>query len=131
MDEQHQTVYAALGEDTFIALVAAFYRRVSQDPLLRPLYPEEDLAPAERRLRLFLVQYFCGPETYSSERGHPRLRMRHMPYEIGKAQRDSWVAAMVAAMDEVGVPQPAYDHMRQYFEGGATFLVNHFPGQPE
>lgn len=118
-------LYDTLGAETFERLIAAFYRRVALDPLLRPLYPEEDLAGAERRLRLFVEQYFGGPDTYAQERGHPRLRMRHMPYRIGLAERDAWVVAMRGALDEVAVPEPARTLMLTYFENTATFMINH------
>ena len=121
------SIYNQLGDSGFEQLVAAFYRRVSADPILRPLYPEADLTGAERRLRLFLIQYFGGPTTYSDERGHPRLRMRHAPFKIGEAERDAWVRAMLGAMDETGINEPAYSEMRAYFENGATFMMNASP----
>src|SRR4051812_11158118 len=108
-------VYMQLGDAGFEKLVAAFYRRVSADPLLRPLYPEPDLAAAEWRLRMFLIQYFGGPTTYSAERGHPRLRMRHAPFAIGQAERDAWMTAMLGAMDDAEISEPAYSEMRTYF----------------
>ncbi|MEP7288017.1 MAG: globin [Chloroflexota bacterium] len=125
--ETNASVYDQIGEDGFERLVAAFYRHVSADPALRPLYPEADLAPAERRLRLFLIQYFGGPTTYSEERGHPRLRMRHAPFRIGEAERDAWLAAMLSALGETGIAEPAYSEMRTYFENGATFMMNASP----
>jgi hemoglobin len=118
------TVYDQIGEKGLVAVVAAFYRRVAADPVLRPVYPEADLSEAERRLRLFLIQYFGGPATYSEERGHPRLRMRHAPFAIGKAERDAWIKAMLGALDEVSVPEPTYGEMREYFEKAADFMVN-------
>lgn len=121
-------LYEILGADTFERLVAAFYRRVALDPVLRPLYPEDDLAGAERRLRLFLEQYFGGPTTYAEERGHPRLRMRHAPYRIGHAERDAWVTAMRGALDEAEVPEQAHTLMLDYFEKTATFMINDLPG---
>jgi hemoglobin len=122
-----QTIFQQLGEDGFDRLVAAFYRRVSTDTVLRPLYPNDDLIGAERRLRLFLMQYFGGPTTYSEERGHPRLRMRHAPYTIGTAERDAWIADMLGAMDDVGIPEPAYTVMKEYFQRGADFMMNVSP----
>lgn len=119
-----KSIYALIGEAAIARLIAAFYRRVKDDPVLRPLYPEADLAAAERRLRLFVVQYFGGPSDYSAERGHPRLRMRHAPFAIGRAEREAWVAAMLAALDEAQIGEPAYSEMRQYFENAATFLIN-------
>jgi len=124
---QHPTksVYEIIGEAAFERLVAAFYRHVSADPILRPMYPDTDMEGAERRLRLFIMQYFGGPDTYSRERGHPRLRMRHAPFEIDMDARNAWIRAMLAALDEASVPEPAYSVMREYFEGAATFMINH------
>ena len=103
------TLYDAVGgEETFRRLVGGFYERVSHDPVLRPLYPEEELEAAEERLRLFLIQYWGGPTTYSEKRGHPRLRRRHVPFAIGPAERDAWLTAMRAALDDVGL-QPAHE----------------------
>ena len=85
------------GHPTFVALVGGFYRRVADDPVLRPLYPEDDLGPAEIRFRMFLEQYWGGPRTYSDQRGHPRLRMRHLPFVIGVAERDAWLARCARA----------------------------------
>jgi hemoglobin len=105
------TFYEAVGgEKTFRRLVETFYAGVADDPELRPLYPEEDLGPAADRLRMFLVQYWGGPTTYSQERGHPRLRMRHAPFVIGSAQRDAWLRHMRHALDTLGLA-PAYDAM--------------------
>lgn len=120
-------IYDIIGPEGFKSLVAGFYERVATDDLLRPLYPEEDLAPAERRLRLFLQQYFGGPTTYSIERGHPRLRARHMPFKIDQAARDRWMQHMGASLDEQDFPDEVKAIMRDYFEQGATFLMNHHP----
>lgn len=122
---QQQTIFEALGEAAFERLIAAFYRRVKADPILRPMYPEDDLTGAEVRLRLFLIQYFGGPHTYSRERGHPRLRMRHAPFRIGQIERDAWVQNMLAALDESEIAEPAYSIMKEYFENGATFMINY------
>ena len=111
------------GEDTFRRLVHAFYGRVYADPGLRPLFPD-DRSGAENRLTLFLIQYFGGPTTYSQQRGHPRLRMRHFPFAIGQAERDAWLGHMLTALDEVGVAEPALSAMRDYFEYAATFVIN-------
>src|ERR1044071_2485808 len=95
-----ESLYEAVGgTDTFDRLVAAVYRGVAEDEILRPLYPEEDLGPAEDRFRLFLIQYWGGPHTYSDQRGHPRLRMRHAPFKIGPAERDAWLRCMRIAGD--------------------------------
>ena len=120
------SVYDLIGAEGIERVVAAFYRRVATDPILRPMYPEEDLGPAERRLRMFLIQFFGGPTTYSDERGHPRLRLRHSPFRIDQAARDVWVRHMLAAVDECAIPEPAYSIMRAYFERTATGLINRY-----
>ena len=111
------------GEDTFRRLVHTFYGRVYADPRLRPLFPD-DRSGAEDRLTLFLMQYFGGPTTYSQQRGHPRLRMRHFPFAIGQTERDAWLGHMLAALDEIDVAEPALSAMRDYFEYAATFMIN-------
>lgn len=111
------------GASTFEALVARFYELVAGDSVLRPLYPE-DLEPPERHLTLFLIQYFGGPTAYSDERGHPRLRMRHLPFAIDRPARDRWVEHMNAALDSLDLPQAVREEMRRYFEDSATFLIN-------
>lgn len=112
------------GAPTFERLVHAFYVGVAADPELRALYPEEDLAPAERRLRMFLEQYFGGPNAYSQERGHPRLRMRHAPYPVTLDMRDRWMRHMIAAMDTLDLPEAHAEAMRDYFLRAAHMLVN-------
>ncbi|MCA0336116.1 MAG: globin [Actinobacteria bacterium] len=118
------------GAATFEALVAAFYRGVAGDEPLRSLYPEApELGPAERRLRMFLEQYFGGPTAYSQERGHPRLRMRHVPYAVTMDQRDRWLRHMVGALETViadGAPidEAHADAMKDYFVRAADMLVN-------
>jgi len=124
MPDSSQTVYDLIGPQGFERLIAAFYRRVAADPVLRPMYPEGDLAPAARRLRLFLVQFFGGPGTYSEERGHPRLRARHAPFRIDRDARDVWMAHMRAALDEVALPEPARGALLDYFERTATHMIN-------
>jgi hemoglobin len=118
------TVYEYLGGmAAFERLVEAFYVRVEQSPILRPLYPESLDEPREH-MALFLAQYWGGPRTYSETRGHPRLRMRHNPFRIGTNERDAWVACMLGAIDDVGMPEPARSAMIKYFEDAATFLIN-------
>ena len=112
------------GEATITAIVAAFYRGVAQDEVLRPLYPEEDLGPAEERFRLFLMQYWGGPHTYSDQRGHPRLRMRHAPFSIGIAERDAWLRHMRAAVDSLDLPESALVPLWDYLEMAAHSMVN-------
>src|SRR5436853_7886383 len=127
MSQEFKALYDDLGEETFNKLVAGFYRRVAVDPVLRRLYPEEDLSAAERRLRMFLIQYWGGPTTYSAERGHPRLRARHVPFSIGEQERDAWLRAMIGSMDELHIPEPAYSTMKEYFENTAQFMINTDP----
>jgi hemoglobin len=111
------------GQPFFDDLVEQFYARVETDPVLRPIYPE-DLAPGKRALALFLGQYWGGPPTYSEQKGHPRLRMRHAPFVIGTDQRDAWLAAMLAALEAADAPEAAKDAMREYFAMAATAMIN-------
>ena len=122
------SVYDAVGGGPFfVDLVDGFYAGVSADLLLRPLYPE-DLTDARRHLAGFLTQYWGGPSTYSDERGHPRLRMRHAPFVIGVAERDAWLRHMLASLDTVaathGAPAVAVARIRAYLTEVADFLVN-------
>jgi hemoglobin len=112
------------GEPTFRRLVGRFYEGVAEDPLLRPLYPDEDLAGAEERLRMFLVQYWGGPTTYSERRGHPRLRLRHAPFGIGTVERDAWLRHMRAAVEELELPEPLAAQLWDYLTMAANSLVN-------
>jgi hemoglobin len=120
------TLYEAVGgEQTFRRLVARFYDEVAADlEVLRPLYPEADLGPAEERFRMFLIQYWGGPQTYTELRGHPRLRMRHSPFAIGPAQRDAWLRAMRVALDDAGIPDPYRAQLWSHFESTAAHMVN-------
>jgi len=112
------------GEETFRRLVDAFYSGVAADPVLRAIYPEDDLGPAAERLRMFLVQYWGGPSTYSQTRGHPRLRMRHAPFAVSSTARDAWLRHMRAALDSLDLP-PEYDEtMWRYFTSAAESLRN-------
>ncbi|MFC9664868.1 globin [Nocardia sp. NPDC127606] len=115
------------GAETFRRLVSVFYREVAADEILRPLYPEEDLGPAERRFRMFLEQYWGGPRTYSDERGHPRLRMRHNPFVVGPLERDAWMRCMRIAVGEIE-PSILDDEHRKalldYFQMAAASLQN-------
>ena len=123
-----RSVYEQVGGWTFFeALVDRFYDRVATDPVLLPLYPEApDLTGARHRLTLFLAQYWGGPGTYSAERGHPRLRMRHHPFAIGGAERDHWLTAMRAALDDVGddLPDDVRDRLLDYFTMAAEAMRN-------
>lgn len=114
------------GAPTFRALVDRFYAGVAEDPPLRALYPEEDLGPANDRLRMFLEQYFGGPKTYGETRGHPRLRMRHAPFAVTPDQRDRWVTHMLAALDSLDLAQAEDAEMREYLERAAQFMINRF-----
>ncbi|AHH94880.1 globin [Kutzneria viridogrisea] len=120
-----QSFYEAVGgEQTFRRIVARFYEEVAKDEILRPMYPEEDLGPAEERLLLFLMQYWGGPHTYSEQRGHPRLRMRHSPFQIGPLARDAWLRCMRVAVDEAGLAEPARQQLWEYLEMAANSMVN-------
>jgi hemoglobin len=122
-----QSLYELVGGDaTFRRLVDAFYRRVEADTALRRIFPA-DLASGKEGQYLFLAQYFGGPQRYTERRGRPFLRMRHMPFAIGQAERDAWVRHMLAAIDEIGIAEPQRGVMREYFERAATFMMN----QPE
>lgn len=112
------------GEPTFRRLVEAFYAGVAQDPPLRALYPEDDLGPAADRLRLFLMQYFGGPTTYHEQRGHPRLRQRHLPFAVTPEQRDRWLQHMLGALDSLGLPGAEDTALRDYLVRAAEFMVN-------
>jgi hemoglobin len=117
--------YAAIGgEPTFRRIVARFFELVSDDPTLRAVYTDEDLGPAEDRLALFLMQYWGGPTTYSDERGHPRLRMRHHPFAIGRRERDAWLRAMRVAVDEAGLGEPHREQLWSYLESTANHMIN-------
>jgi hemoglobin len=122
---EQQTLYdAAGGMPFFEALVGRFYEGVAADPVLRPLYPEADLAGARHRLTLFLAQYWGGPRTYDEERGHPRLRMRHMPFAIGPTQRDAWLSLMRDAIDAAGAPAAVAERLHAYVEMAAEAMRN-------
>jgi hemoglobin len=124
MDSNETTIYEQVGGDaTFKALVDAFYDRIEQDEMLKAMFPD-DLEPGKQWQYLFLSQYFGGPARYIEQRGHPRLRMRHMPFLIDEASKDRWLQYMLAAIDEVGIEEPARSVMREYFERGAAFMVN-------
>ena len=124
MDLLDSQVYGLIGDDGFRRLVAAFYRRVAADEVLAPMYPKHDLAGAEQRLRAFLIQRFGGPDTYSQQRGHPRLRMRHGPFRIDRRGRNRWVELMEAAIVEAELPAEAVPPLRKFFHDAATFMIN-------
>ena len=112
------------GEDTFRRLVHHFYTGVAEDPLLRPLYPDPDLGAAETRLRMFLIQYWGGPRTYSEQRGHPRLRLRHAPFRVGLPERDAWLSHMRAAVDALDLTAAQDKTLWDYLSMAAQSLVN-------
>jgi hemoglobin len=122
---EQQTLYdAAGGMPFFEALVGRFYEGVATDPVLRPLYPEPDLAGARHRLTLFLAQYWGGPRTYDDERGHPRLRMRHMPFAIGPAERDAWLRLMRDAIASTSAPPGVVERLLAYVDMAAEAMRN-------
>jgi hemoglobin len=119
------TFYEAIGgHQTFEQLVHRFYQGVATDPVLRALYPDEDLGPAEERLRMFLEQYWGGPRTYSDRRGHPRLRMRHAPFAVTPTARDRWLTHMRAAVDTLDLPEEYDKVLWDYLEMAAHSMVN-------
>jgi hemoglobin len=117
------SLYDLVGEQWFADLVDRFYDRVADDDVLRPLYPD-DLAPPRAHLTGFLVQYWGGPTDYSDERGHPRLRQRHMPFSIGRRERDAWYEHMVASVREGGLAPEVEEQVLAYFDNAATHLIN-------
>ncbi len=120
-----RTLYDEAGGTPFFeGLVDRFYASVADDPILLRLYPEKDLAPARRRLTLFLVQYWGGPTTYSDERGHPRLRQRHFPFAIGPVERDHWLAAMRGAIVSMEPPPEVAARLEDYFATAAEAMRN-------
>ncbi len=124
MSAKIQSVYEMLGgEEPIRKMVDVFYAKVYQDPVLRPMFPD-DMEESKRRQFLFLVQFFGGPSLYSEERGHPRLRMRHFPFAIDRRARDHWLGHMLEAIDEAGIDGLAREQMREYFERASAFLIN-------
>ena len=123
---------AAGGEETFTRLIERFYAGVAGDPVLRPLYPEDPqmFAAAGEHLRLFLVQYWGGPSTYSERRGHPRLRLRHNPYAIGRRERDAWLGHMRDAVDSLDLERGVRKALLDYFEAASTAMINRPAGEP-
>jgi hemoglobin len=125
----NRSVYElAGGEPTFRLLVQRFYAAVAADPVLRAVYPEEDLAGATERLTLFLIQYWGGPQTYSEQRGHPRLRMRHQPFAIGQPERDAWLLHMSASVESLDLAPAVRKALLDYFETASTAMINRSAG---
>ncbi len=126
--ENPQTFYDAVGgAETFATIVSRFYDLVAEDEVLRPMYPEEDLSAAADRLRMFLAQYWGGPRTYSDQRGHPRLRMRHAPFRIGPIERDAWLRCMhtaVASIDPTTLDEEHRAQLLAYLQMAAQHMVN-------
>jgi hemoglobin len=121
--EEHE-VFGAIGEDGFTRLIAAFYRQIPTDDILGPMYRGRDLAAAEKRLRDFLIYRFGGPQLYIEERGHPRLRMRHVPFAIDRTARDRWMTLMTAAIEQTNLPAPAALVLAAFFDSSATAMIN-------
>ncbi|MEV1291869.1 globin [Pseudonocardia sp. NPDC049635] len=120
-----QNFYAEVGgAPVFRRIVHRFYEEVARDDVLRPMYPEEDLGPAEDRLRMFLEQYWGGPRTYSEQRGHPRLRMRHAPFTIGPIERDAWLRCMRIAVDEEDLSPEHREQLWNYLQYAALSMQN-------
>lgn len=123
--EQEQTFYDEIGGlETFRRIVARFYEGVARDEVLRPMYPEADLGPAEERFLMFLVQYWGGPTTYSEQRGHPRLRMRHAPFTVDLDARDRWLGHFRDALDSVALTPEQDARFWAYVSHAANFMVN-------
>lgn len=119
-----KSLYDRIGEEPFRRIVHGFYQGVAGDAELRPMYPEQDLGPAEDRLATFLIQYWGGPRTYSEQRGHPRLRMRHASFHIDVAARDRWLRHMRDAVDAEDLAPADRDELWAYLEHAATFMLN-------
>ncbi|MBG6083291.1 globin [Zhihengliuella flava] len=130
MSDDQKTFYEQVGgHETFRKLAEKFYEQVAADDEFRAMYPEQDLGPATERLMMFLEQYWGGPTTYSEQRGHPRLRMRHMPYRINSHARDTWLKHMKVAVDSLDLPPLQHEVLWDYLERAAHSLVN-TPDQP-
>lgn len=124
---QYSDFYREVGEETFAKIVRGFYARVPDDDILGPMYPDDDWEGAERRLRMFLEQYWGGPDTYNAERGHPRLRMRHHPFVVVMAARDRWLELMALSLADVSddeLPKPHRDAMWEHMVRVADMLIN-------
>ena len=118
-------IFSLVGEDGFARLVAAFYRQVPGDDILGPMYPARDLEGAEQRLRDFLIYRFGGPQRYIEQRGHPRLRARHIPFRVDQTARDRWMKLMNHAFSEAGLPSEAELELKAFLEQMSTFMINH------
>ena len=119
-----ERIFSLVGEDGFARLVAAFYRQVPGDNILGPMYPARDLEGAEQRLRDFLIYRFGGPQRYIEQRGHPRLRARHIPFRVDQTARDRWMKLMNQAFSEAGLPAEAEVGLKGFLEQMSTFMIN-------
>lgn len=119
-----EELFDHLGEAKLEQLIAAFYRRVKSDDILKPMYPAHDFEAAEYRLKEFLVYRLGGPQRYLQERGHPALRMRHAPFTIDQSARDRWIDLMKSAMDEIQLESEIRQPLEPFFDQMATFLIN-------
>jgi hemoglobin len=117
-------IFSVVGEEGFTRLVAAFYSQVYGDDILGPMYPKHEREGAEQRLRDFLIYRFGGPQRYIEQRGHPRLRARHMPFHINQAARDRWMQLMDQAFKDSTLPTEAEQFLRTFFEQMSTFMIN-------
>lgn len=128
MSDAELPIFQLLGAEALSRIVAGFYRRVPQDPILGPMYPPHDLAGAEHRLRTFLIYRFGGPPDYLRERGHPRLRMRHMPFVIDEAGRREWMRCfretLAEAPEKFGMPPEHVDKVEKFYEDFSGWMVN-------
>lgn len=125
------TPFEIIGKEGFTKLVRAFYAQVPTDDILGPMYPADDIAGAEERLRLFLLFRFGGPETYVEKRGHPRLRLRHAPFPLDVRAAERWLSLMHRALKETALPEPVDAELRKFFRDTAYFLINQGEAPPE
>ncbi|MRG87089.1 globin domain-containing protein [Salinibacillus xinjiangensis] len=123
MNERPNTIYEAIGYEKIEELVEAFYKRVGKHPKLTPIFPD-DLTETARKQKLFLTQFFGGPPLFTQERGHPRMRMRHSPFEITPSRRDAWLECMTAAIDETKIEEPYRTVMLERLTLTATHMMN-------
>ena len=119
-----QSLHEMIGDDGFTRLVSAFYRQIPEDDILGPIYPADDLAGAEQRLRDFLIFRFGGSPRYIEQHGHPRLRQRHLPFPVDQRARDRWMSLMERALAETQLPAQAEQMLDKFFSDTATFLMN-------
>lgn len=119
-----QSLHEMIGDDGFTRLVSAFYRQIPEDDILGPIYPADDLAGAEQRLRDFLIFRFGGSPRYIEQRGHPRLRQRHLPFPVDQQARDRWISLMERALAETQLPAQAGQMLGEFFSDTATFMMN-------